>query len=122
MTDPETADRTYICPMIKDSIEDIIKQEKPQAILPTMGGQTALNLAIELSKSGILEKYDVELIGAKLEAIEKVQAGSVARFVAKVSNQSVKLKKCLITSLLLTLSFPPPLCFVGKEGKGTHAP
>ena len=80
MTDPETADRTYICPMVKDSIEDIIKREKPQAILPTMGGQTALNLAIELSKSGILEKYDVELIGAKLEAIEKVQASSVALF------------------------------------------
>ena len=73
MTDPETADRTYIEPLTVPVLEKIIAQEKPDALLPTMGGQTALNLAVDLSKSGVLEKHGVELIGAKLEAIEKAE-------------------------------------------------
>ena len=73
MTDPETADRTYIEPLTAPLLEQVIAQERPDAILPTMGGQTALNLAVELAKSGALEKYNVELIGAKLEAIEKAE-------------------------------------------------
>ncbi|MBE0426027.1 MAG: carbamoyl-phosphate synthase large subunit [Nitrospirae bacterium] len=73
MTDPEMADATYIEPLTTDIIEMIIKKEKPQAILPTMGGQTALNLAVELSEKGILKKYGVELIGAKLDAIKKAE-------------------------------------------------
>lgn len=73
MTDPETANRTYIEPLTAPLLEKIIAQEKPDALLPTMGGQTALNLAVELAKSGVLEKYGVELIGAKLEAIEKAE-------------------------------------------------
>lgn len=71
MTDPETADRVYIEPLTLEIVEKIILAEKPDALLPTMGGQTALNLATKLAKSGILDKYGVELIGAKLEAIEK---------------------------------------------------
>ena len=71
MTDPELADKTYIEPLTKSFIEKIIEKEKPQVILPTLGGQTALNLTVELAESGILEKYNVELIGAKIEAIKK---------------------------------------------------
>lgn len=73
MTDPEMADATYIEPLTADILELIIKKEKPDALLPTMGGQTALNLAVELSESGILGKYGVELIGAKLHAIKKAE-------------------------------------------------
>ncbi|MDY7012144.1 MAG: carbamoyl-phosphate synthase large subunit [Cyanobacteriota bacterium] len=73
MTDPETADRTYIEPLTPEIVEKVIEQERPDALLPTMGGQTALNLAVTLAKNGILEKYGVELIGAKLEAIEKAE-------------------------------------------------
>ncbi len=73
MTDPEMADVTYIEPLTADVLELIIDKEKPDAILPTMGGQTALNIAVELSEKGILEKYDVELIGARLHAIKKAE-------------------------------------------------
>ena len=73
MTDPELADVTYIEPINTDTIEKIIKVEKPNAILPTMGGQTALNIAIELDKSGTLKKYNVALIGANRDAIEKAE-------------------------------------------------
>lgn len=71
MTDPDFADATYIEPITWQVIETIIAKEKPDAILPTLGGQTALNAAIQLHEHGILEKYDVELIGAKFEAIQK---------------------------------------------------
>ncbi len=73
MTDPEMADATYIEPLTKEILELIIKKERPDALLPTMGGQTALNLAVQLSESGILNKYNVELIGAKLPAIKKAE-------------------------------------------------
>jgi carbamoyl-phosphate synthase large subunit len=73
MTDPETADATYIEPLTSEVLELIIDKERPDAVLPTMGGQTALNLAVELSEKGILEKYGVELIGAKLHAIKKAE-------------------------------------------------
>src|SRR5213083_1633563 len=69
MTDPEFADRTYIEPITPEVIEAILEREKIDAILPTMGGQTALNVAMALSESGVLEKYGVELIGAKARAI-----------------------------------------------------
>lgn len=73
MTDPETADVTYIEPLTIEILELIIDKERPDAILPTMGGQTALNLAVKLAEGGILEKYNVELIGAKLHAIKKAE-------------------------------------------------
>ena len=73
MTDPQTADVTYIEPITKGVVERIIAKERPDAILPTMGGQTALNCAMELAKSGVLEKYNIELIGASPEAIEKAE-------------------------------------------------
>ncbi|NQX28547.1 carbamoyl-phosphate synthase large subunit [Microbacteriaceae bacterium VKM Ac-2854] len=71
MTDPDFADATYVEPITPQIIEAIIQKEKPDAILPTLGGQTALNAAIQLHELGILEKYDVELIGASFEAINK---------------------------------------------------
>src|ERR1700681_1774029 len=70
MTDPEVADRTYIEPLTRTSLEQIIARERPDALLPTVGGQTALNLAVELAEGGILDKYGVELIGAPLRAIK----------------------------------------------------
>jgi carbamoyl-phosphate synthase large subunit len=70
MTDPEFSDRTYIEPLRAEAIAKIIEKERPDALLPTLGGQTSLNLAVELAKSGVLEEYGVELIGAKLETIQ----------------------------------------------------
>ncbi len=70
MTDPETADRTYIEPVTPEYVELVIARERPDALLPTMGGQTALNVAMALSKSGVLDRYEVELIGADARAIE----------------------------------------------------
>ncbi len=77
MTDPNVADRTYIEPINAEIVEEIIKKEKPDAILPTVGGQTALNCAIDLAKKGILKKYGVELIGASIEAINKAEDRSL---------------------------------------------
>ncbi len=71
MTDPDFADVTYIEPLTPEVLEKIIAKERPDALLPTLGGQTGLNLSLELAKRGILDKYGVELIGAKREAIEK---------------------------------------------------
>ncbi|MEN9225267.1 MAG: carbamoyl-phosphate synthase large subunit [Thermostichus sp. HHBFW_bins_43] len=73
MTDPSMADRTYIEPVTPEFVAKIIERERPDALLPTMGGQTALNVAVKLAQMGILEKYGVELIGAKQEAIEKAE-------------------------------------------------
>ena len=73
MTDPDLADRTYIAPMTPELVEQVIEKERPDALLPTMGGQTALNLAVALAESGALDRYGVELIGAKLEAIKKAE-------------------------------------------------
>ena len=70
MTDPELADRTYVEPLTTEFLEAIIARERPDAILPTVGGQTALNLAVDLANAGILEKYNVKLIGASIEAIK----------------------------------------------------
>ena len=69
MTDPEIADRTYVEPLTPEILEKIIERERPQAVLPTVGGQTALNLAVALAKQGTLDKYGVELIGASVDAI-----------------------------------------------------
>lgn len=73
MTDPDFADRTYIEPITADTVELIIAKERPQALLPTLGGQTALNVSVELAEAGVLERYGIELIGAKLPAIQKAE-------------------------------------------------
>ncbi|MFH1287651.1 MAG: carbamoyl-phosphate synthase large subunit [bacterium] len=73
MTDPEFADKTYIEPVTPEIVELIIEQERPDALLPTMGGQTALNTAVSLAESGVLEKYNVQIIGANISAIRKAE-------------------------------------------------
>ncbi|MEK9628458.1 MAG: carbamoyl-phosphate synthase large subunit [Nitrospinota bacterium] len=73
MTDPEFADRTYIEPVTPEVVEKIIIRDRPDALLPTMGGQTALNTALAVAEKGILEKYNVELIGAKVDSIQKAE-------------------------------------------------
>ncbi len=70
MTDPDLADRTYIEPLTCESVSAIIARERPDALLPTVGGQTALNLAVALAKAGVLAEYGVEMIGAKQRAVE----------------------------------------------------
>ncbi|KAF0185800.1 MAG: carbamoyl-phosphate synthase large subunit [Nitrospirae bacterium] len=98
MTDPDTADVTYIEPLSVEVLELIIKKERPDALLPTMGGQTALNLAVNLSEAGILDKYQVELIGAKLPAIRKAED----RALFKKAMQGIGLdmpKSLIVTSM-----------------------
>src|SRR5512141_116205 len=73
MTDPGFADRTYVEPITPEFAEQILAREKPDALLPTLGGQTALNLAVALARNGALERHGVRLIGASLEAIEKAE-------------------------------------------------
>ncbi|HEY8427799.1 MAG TPA: carbamoyl phosphate synthase large subunit, partial [Sandaracinaceae bacterium] len=73
MTDPQFATRTYVEPLVPEVVEAIIAREKPDALLPTLGGQTALNLALDLATRGVLEEHGVELIGASIEAIRKAE-------------------------------------------------
>src|SRR5258708_23326289 len=73
MTDPGIADATYIEPLTPEFLEEIIQKERPDAILPTLGGQTGLNLAMKLHEQGILAKYNVEMLGAKYEVIRKAE-------------------------------------------------
>jgi carbamoyl-phosphate synthase large subunit len=73
MTDPELADRTYVEPLTRAYVEEIISKERPDALLSTVGGQTGLNLSVELAEAGVLEQYGVELIGAKIDAIKKAE-------------------------------------------------
>ena len=74
MTDPDLSDATYIEPITVEYVTEIIKKEKPDAILPTVGGQTGLNLSIDLFKEGVLEKFNVQLIGAQVDAIDKAES------------------------------------------------
>src|ERR1700743_2473656 len=73
MTDPNVADATYVEPITAAMVEQIIAKEKPDALLPTMGGQTALNVSLELERTGVLAKYGVEMIGARAEVIDKAE-------------------------------------------------
>ena len=73
MTDPEFSDRTYIEPLTSEYVGKIVKKERPDAILPTLGGQTGLNIAVALAKEKVLEKYGVELIGASVDVINKAE-------------------------------------------------
>src|SRR5437868_12709484 len=91
MTDPDLADATYIEPITPTVVEQIIARERPDALLPTMGGQTALNTAMALARSGALERYGVELIGAKEEAIAKAEDRQLFRLAMdKIGLQSPK--------------------------------
>src|SRR3569833_1889065 len=73
MTDPNLADKTYVEPLTVPFATEVIRRERPDALLSTVGGQTALNLAVELAEAGVLDEYGVELIGAKIDAIKKAE-------------------------------------------------
>ncbi|WP_339048570.1 carbamoyl-phosphate synthase large subunit [Candidatus Mesenet endosymbiont of Phosphuga atrata] len=94
MTDPELSDATYIEPVTPEIIKKIIVKEKPNAILPTMGGQTALNCAMELGASGVLSRYNIELLGVNEEAIKKAENRSL--FCAAMDNIGLKYPKSII--------------------------
>ncbi|WP_406474459.1 carbamoyl-phosphate synthase large subunit [Streptomyces platensis] len=89
MTDPEIADATYVEPITPDFVEKIIAKERPDALLPTLGGQTALNTAISLHESGTLDKYNVELIGANVEAINKGEDRDLFKEVVEAVNRKI---------------------------------
>jgi carbamoyl-phosphate synthase large subunit len=88
MTDPSTADRTYIEPLTWEIVAKVIEKERPDALLPTLGGQTALNLAMDLEKHGVLKKYGVEMIGANADVIDKAE--SRERFKQAMENSAWK--------------------------------
>ena len=95
MTDPEFADATYIEPITQEFIERIIAKERPDAVLATLGGQTALNAAISLFKAGTLERYGVRLIGADVDAIERGENREIFRtIVEKIGGESAKSVVC----------------------------
>ncbi len=95
MTDPEFADATYIEPITPEFVERIIARERPDALLPTLGGQTALNTAIALHNSGVLERYNVELIGADVDAIERGENREIfRRIVAEIGGESARSVIC----------------------------
>ena len=96
MTDPDFSNRTYIEPLTVDIVEKIIKKEKPDALLPTIGGQTALNLAMDLDKAGILKKYNVELIGASIEAIDKAEKRE--KFKEAIESIGLRVPKSIIVN------------------------
>src|SRR3954463_12335251 len=107
MTDPGFADRTYIEPLDVDGVADVLARERPDALLPTMGGQTALNLALELHEAGVLEELGVELIGAKVEAIARAEAREL--FKAAVESCGLRVPNSrIVTSLDQLDGIPVP--------------
>ena len=100
MTDVEIAHATYIEPITVEVIEKIIDKEKPDALLPTMGGQTALNIAIELYESGILDKYGVEMIGANYSSIKKAEDREL--FKSLVYKLGLELPKSIIIENIIS--------------------
>src|SRR5499427_4534920 len=129
MTDPDLADRTYLEPLTPDILEKIIRRERPQALLPTMGGQTALNLAVALAEAGVLERYGVELIGAKLEAIKKAEDRDLFKQVMQDIGLVVPRSACItsadeaphvLAELGLPLIIRPSFTLGGTGGNVAH--
>src|SRR2546427_3908677 len=129
MTDPDLADRTYLEPLTPDVLEKIIRRERPQALLPTMGGQTALNLAVTLAETGVLERYGVELIGAKLEAIKKAEDRDLFKRVMQEIGLVVPRSVCItradeapqvLAELGLPLIIRPSFTLGGTGGNVAH--
>ncbi|MCS7197652.1 MAG: carbamoyl-phosphate synthase large subunit [Candidatus Bipolaricaulota bacterium] len=126
MTDPESASRIYIEPLVPEVIEKIIARERPEALLPTVGGQTALNLAVELARAGVLERYGVELIGASQRAIEIAEDRQLFKEAMEQAGLAVPpggLVRSLKEALQLSrnLSYPVlvrPSFTLGGEGSG----
>ena len=108
MTDPETADATYIEPVNWVAIERIIARERPDALLPTMGGQTALNCALDLVREGVLEKYNVELIAASREAIDMAEDRELFRQAMGDIGLEVPHAEIAHSSKSIAVQFPNP--------------
>jgi carbamoyl-phosphate synthase large subunit len=126
MTDPEVADATYIEPVSAAIVTEIIAKEKPQALLPTMGGQTALNVSVELAESGVLAKFGVELIGAKLEAIKLAEDRELFKrkmleIGLEVPNSGIAHKMSEVKDIAARIGFPiiiRPAFTLGGAGGG----
>ncbi len=126
MTDPEIADRTYIEPVTPDIVEQVIERERPDALLPTMGGQTALNVAMALSERGVLERYNVELIGADARAIQLAEdrelfADAMRRIGLKVARGGIARTWDEAEALIPVVDFPAiirPSFTLGGTGGG----
>lgn len=126
MTDPEFADSTYVEPITAEFVEKVIAKERPDAILATLGGQTALNTAVALHENGVLEKYNVELIGADFEAIQRGEDRQKFKdIVAKVGGESARSKVCYtmdeVRETVAELGFPVvvrPSFTMGGLGSG----
>ncbi|HZS39952.1 MAG TPA: carbamoyl-phosphate synthase large subunit [Polyangia bacterium] len=126
MTDPELAERTYVEPLLPEVIERVIERERPDALLPTLGGQTALNMALELAARGVLDKYGVKLIGAAREAIEKAEdrdlfKAAMARIGLEVPRSGYARSVAEAREILKTFGFPAilrPSFTLGGMGGG----
>src|SRR5687767_11602803 len=126
MTDPEFADATYIEPITPEFVEKVIEKERPDALLATLGGQTALNTAVALDERGVLAKYDVELIGASIEAIDRGEnRESFKRIVEELGGEVAKSVICHTLDELMTgadeLGYPVvvrPSFTMGGSGSG----
>ncbi|MEE9549563.1 MAG: carbamoyl-phosphate synthase large subunit, partial [Candidatus Binatia bacterium] len=131
MTDPNFADRTYIEPITVDVATKIIEKERPDALLPTIGGQTALNISIELAEQGILDRYGVEMIGAKLEAIKKAEDRDLFKQAMKKAGLDLPLSGIAhnlqeASKILQDLSYPviirPSRTLGGSGGNFAYGP
>ena len=131
MTDPELADATYVEPLTVETVAEIIRRERPDALLPTLGGQTALNLAIELHERGTLEEYGVELLGASVSSIRKAEdrrlfREAMERIGLKVPESSVVNRVEEALELARQIGFPliirPSFTLGGKGGATAHDP
>lgn len=126
MTDPELATATYIEPVMAGIVKEVIARERPQALLPTMGGQTALNVAVELAQSGVLAEYGVELIGAKLEAIQLAEdrelfKKTMLKIGLEVPNSGIARNLSEVKDIALKIGFPiiiRPAFTLGGAGGG----
>src|SRR5205809_7681668 len=127
MTDPELAQHTYIEPLTKEFVEAIIKRERPDALLPTVGGQTALNIAVALAESGVLEEYKVEMIGAKALAVKTAEDRLLFKEAMRESSLATP-KSEVVTDLREAqrvsqeIGFPAvirPSCTLGGTGGGS---
>jgi carbamoyl-phosphate synthase large subunit len=129
MTDPEVADATYVEPLTAETVAEIIRRERPDALLPTLGGQTALNLAIELHENGVLDEHGVELLGASVESIRKAEdrllfRGAMERIGLKVPESKVVRRVEEALELAREIGYPliirPSFTLGGKGGATAH--
>jgi carbamoyl-phosphate synthase large subunit len=128
MTDPGFADRTYLEPLDLEGVAEVLERERPDALLPTMGGQTALNLALELDEAGVLDALRIELIGAGREAIRRAEDRELFRETVRAAGLQVPASTIVteVEQVPHALSFPVilrPAFTLGGHGGGTaHSP